>query len=282
MQWLTRVAQVRGFTEQARREGRRVGLVPTMGALHEGHLSLVRQARQDCDPVVVSVFVNPAQFGPTEDYRQYPRDLERDGSLLESLGAAAVFAPALEEVYPKGFDTWVEPGKFGDRLEGAHRPGHLRGVGTVVLKLFNMVQPHAAFFGQKDFQQMLLIRRMVRDLSLDLEIVSCPIVREDDGLALSSRNVYLQGADRVAAQVLSRSLKTAQQLVGSGERDAVRIVEEMKKVFAAEPRARLDYAEIADADNLEPLRRLDSCGVALVAARVGPARLIDNTLLKIS
>ena len=282
MRLLTRMAEVRGFTEHARSEGRRVGLVPTMGALHKGHLSLVQRARQDCDPVVVSVFVNPTQFGPTEDYRQYPCDLERDCLLLESLGAAAVFAPELEEVYPEGFDIWVEPGKFGDRLEGASRPGHFRGVATVVLKLFNMIQPHAAFFGQKDFQQMVLIRRMVRDLSLDLEIVSCPIVREDDGLALSSRNVYLKGEDRVAARVLSCSLKRAQELVGSGERDAGRIVEEMKKVFAAEPRARLDYAEIADADNLEPLRRLESCGVVLVAARVGPARLIDNTLLKIS
>ena len=282
MEWLTEIRQIRAFSARGRRADRRLGLVPTMGALHEGHLSLVRRAREERDLVVVSIFVNPAQFGPTEDYRKYPRNPEQDMRMLEPLGVKAVFAPEAGEMYPSGFDTWVEPGEAAESMEGAHRPGHFRGVATVVGKLLNIVQPQAAYFGQKDYQQMVIVRRMVRDLNLDIDIVVCPIVREEDGLALSSRNVYLKGEDRKAARVLSCSLKKAETLAASGERDAEKIVAEMKKIFATEPRAQLEYAEIVDGETLAPLKRLEPGSVALVAARVGPTRLIDNTILEIT
>ena len=202
--------------------------------------------------------------------------------MLEPLGVKAVFAPEAGEMYPSGFDTWVEPGEAAESMEGAHRPGHFRGVATVVGKLLNIVQPQAAYFGQKDYQQMVIVRRMVRDWNLDVDIVVCPIVREEDGLALSSRNVYLKGENREAARVLSCSLKKAETLAASGERDAEKIVAEMKKIFAAEPRAQLEYAEIVNGETLAPLKRLEPGSVALVAARVGPARLIDNTILEIT
>ena len=282
MEWLTEIRQIRAFSARGRRGDRRLGLVPTMGALHEGHLSLVRRAREECDLVVVSIFVNSAQFGPAEDYLKYPRNPEQDMRMLEPLGVKAVFAPEAGEMYPSGFDTWVEPGEAAESMEGAHRPGHFRGVATVVGKLLNIVQPQAAYFGQKDYQQMVIVRRMVRDWNLDVDIVVCPIVREEDGLALSSRNVYLKGENREAARVLSCSLKKAETLAASGERDAEKIVAEMKKIFAAEPRAQLEYAEIVNGETLAPLKRLEPGSVALVAARVGPARLIDNTILEIT
>ena len=282
MEWLTEIRQIRAFSARGRRGDRRLGLVPTMGALHEGHLSLVRRAREECDLVVVSIFVNSAQFGPAEDYLKYPRNPEQDMRMLEPLGVNAVFAPEAGEMYPSGFDTWVEPGEAAESMEGAHRPGHFRGVATVVGKLLNIVQPQAAYFGQKDYQQMVIVRRMVRDWNLDVDIVVCPIVREEDGLALSSRNVYLKGENREAARVLSCSLKKAETLAASGERDAEKIVAEMKKIFAAEPRAQLEYAEIVNGETLAPLKRLEPGSVALVAARVGPARLIDNTILEIT
>ena len=282
MEWLTEIRQIRAFSARGRRGDRRLGLVPTMGALHEGHLSLVRRAREECDLVGVSIFVNSAQFGPAEDYLKYPRNPEQDMRMLEPLGVNAVFAPEAGEMYPSGFDTWVEPGEAAESMEGAHRPGHFRGVATVVGKLLNIVQPQAAYFGQKDYQQMVIVRRMVRDWNLDVDIVVCPIVREEDGLALSSRNVYLKGENREAARVLSCSLKKAETLAASGERDAEKIVAEMKKIFAAEPRAQLEYAEIVNGETLAPLKRLEPGSVALVAARVGPARLIDNTILEIT
>ena len=282
MEWLTEIRQIRAFSARGRWGDRRLGLVPTMGALHEGHLSLVRRAREECDLVVVSIFVNSAQFGPAEDYLKYPRNPEQDMRMLEPLGVNAVFAPEAGEMYPSGFDTWVEPGEAAESMEGAHRPGHFRGVATVVGKLLNIVQPQAAYFGQKDYQQMVIVRRMVRDWNLDVDIVVCPIVREEDGLALSSRNVYLKGENREAARVLSCSLKKAETLAASGERDAEKIVAEMKKIFAAEPRAHLEYAEIVNGETLAPLKRLEPGSVALVAARVGPARLIDNTILEIT
>ena len=282
MEWLTEIRQIRAFSARERRGDRRLGLVPTMGALHEGHLSLVRRAREECDLVVVSIFVNSAQFGPAEDYLKYPRNPEQDMRMLEPLGVNAVFAPEAGEMYPSGFDTWVEPGEAAESMEGAHRPGHFRGVATVVGKLLNIVQPQAAYFGQKDYQQMVIVRRMVRDWNLDVDIVVCPIVREEDGLALSSRNVYLKGENREAARILSCSLKKAETLAASGERDAEKIVAEMKKIFAAEPRAQLEYAEIVNGETLAPLKRLEPGSVALVAARVGPARLIDNTILEIT
>ena len=282
MEWLTQISSMRAFSARARRAAQRVGLVPTMGALHEGHLSLVRRARDQCDLVVVSIFVNPTQFGPTEDYRRYPRNAEQDLKVLGPLGVDAVFAPEAGDVYPPGFDTWVEPGPEAEPMEGESRPGHFRGVATVVLKLLNIVQPQAAYFGQKDYQQMVVVRRMVSDLNLEIDIVVGPIVREKDGLALSSRNVCLKGEDRKAARVLSCSLKKAETLAASGERNAEKIVAEMKKIFAAEPRAQLDYAEIVDSESLESVKQLRPGSVALVAARVGPTRLIDNTILEIT
>lgn len=281
MELLTHISLMRTFSIRARQAAQRIGLVPTMGALHEGHLSLVRCARRECDLVVVSVFVNPTQFGPEEDYQQYPRDLEQDVKILKSFGVEAAFVPKVEDVYPSDFGTRVEPGQEAVPMEGVSRPGHFRGVATVVLKLFNIVQPHAAYFGRKDYQQLMVIRRMVNDLNLAIDIVACPIVREEDGLALSSRNICLKGKDRRAAHVLRTSLKKAEKMAASGERDAEKIVAEIKNVFAVEPCAQLDYVEIVDSETLKPLKQIQSGNVVLVAARVGTTRLIDNTVLEV-
>jgi pantoate--beta-alanine ligase len=260
----------------------RVGLVPTMGALHEGHLSLVRHARADDDVVVVSVFVNPTQFGPSEDYARYPRDSERDLALLRDLGTDLVFMPPVEEMYPEGFDTHVEVEKLTQRLEGASRPGHLRGVATVVAKLFNIVQPHRAYFGQKDAQQLAVIRRLTRDLDLPVEVVGLPTVREPDGLAMSSRNAYLSPEERKAALVLYRSLEAAQELWRSGVRDASLIRRRMNEVLAAPATgglARVDYVSVADAGTLEELETVDRPALVSLAVRIGKTRLIDNVTL---
>ena len=281
MELLTHISLMRAFSTQARQAVQRLGLVPTMGALHEGHLSLVQCARRECDLVVVSIFVNPTQFGPKEDYQQYPRDLERDIKILTSFGVEAAFVPKVEDVYPSNFGTCVEPGQEAALMEGVSRPGHFRGVATVVLKLFNIVQPHAAYFGRKDYQQLMVIRRMVNDLNLAIDIVACPIVREEDGLALSSRNSCLKGKDRRAAHVLRTGLKKAEKMAGSGERNAEKIVAEIKNVFAVEPCAQLDYVEIVDSETLKPLKQIQPGNVVLVAARVGTTRLIDNTVLEI-
>jgi len=265
---------------QARAEGRLVGLVPTMGALHEGHLSLMRAAQQRCQPVVVSIFVNPKQFGPSEDLEKYPRQMEADRTLLESLQVSHLFAPTAAEMYPDGFRTYVNVEGLGERLEGRSRPGHFRGVSTVVLKLFEIVQPHFAYFGRKDAQQARVIRQMVRDLNLDTEVVVCPVVREPDGLATSSRNAYLKGEERRAATVLYRALDAARQEIAHGERDAVRLVAVMRQVIGAEPLASADYVEIVDADTFEPVVRLRRTCLALLAVFVGSTRLIDNMLLE--
>ena len=249
-----------------------------MGALHEGHLSLVRQAKGQCDIVVVSIFVNPTQFGPREDLARYPRDLDRDVKLLQALGVEVVFAPAAEVMYPTGFETYVVPGETSVHLEGAARPGHFRGVATVVLKLLNIVRPDAAYFGQKDFQQAQIIRSMVEDLNLDTRLVICPLVREPDGLALSSRNAYLGPEERQAATILYRSLQRAEQSAHGGETKAASLLEEMRRIFAAEPRAQLEYAAIVDPVKLQPVERVMSGCIALVAARVGSTRLIDNLI----
>ena len=281
MELIRQVDQIRGLTARARLGGRCVGLVPTMGALHEGHLKLVRYAQRECDLVIVSLFVNPTQFGPKEDFSIYPRTLESDCKGLEEGGVDAVFAPEASEVFPARFDTWVVPGALAERFEGAKRPEHFRGVATIVLKLLNMVGPQAVYFGQKDYQQMLLIRRMVRDLDLDIEVVSCPTVREPDGVAMSSRNAYLEGEDRRAAQVLYRSLKRAEELVAAGERRGAALGEEIRTVIQAEPRAHFEYAEVVHPETLDLIDVIDSEAVALVAAHIGPARLIDNTILKL-
>ena len=256
-----------------------VGLVPTMGYLHEGHLSLVRRARQECDRVIVSIFVNPTQFGPQEDLSRYPRDLERDLRLLEPLGTDLVWLPTAEIMYPPGFQTWVEVETITRPLEGAMRPGHFRGVATVVAKLFNAVQPEKAYFGQKDAQQAAVVRRMARDLDFPVEIVICPIVREPDGLAMSSRNVYLDPEQRKAATVLYRSLSAAKQAYQAGERDAEEIRETMKEVLRKEPLAEVQYVSCADYDTLEELETVSGRALLSLAVLIGKTRLIDNMVL---
>lgn len=256
------------------------GLVPTMGYLHEGHLSLVRRARAENDHVAVSIFVNPTQFGPHEDLDRYPRDLNRDLSLLEPLGVDLVLAPPVEEMYPPGFQTKVVVEDVARPLEGAARPGHFVGVATVVCKLFNIFQPDRAYFGQKDAQQAVVIRRMARDLDFDLEIVVCPTVREPDGLAMSSRNVYLSPEERRAATVLFRALSAAQAAWQAGERDGERLRQQMRAVLAAEPLARPDYVSIADLDTLVELDQVGERALASLAVRIGATRLIDNLILE--
>ncbi|MGH9681126.1 MAG: pantoate--beta-alanine ligase [Candidatus Acidiferrales bacterium] len=273
-EWMKQVARQAGL------EGRVSGFVPTMGALHEGHMSLVRAARAECRPVVASIFVNPAQFGPKEDLGKYPRTFEADCRKLEDAGVEYLFAPEAEEMYPPGFCTWVNVAGLSERLEGKSRPGHFRGVTTVVLKLLQIVQPEKAYFGRKDAQQARLIRQMARDLHLDSEIVVCPIVREADGLALSSRNAYLQPDERRAATVLYRALDASRTAIWHGERDAMRLAAAMRELIRREPLAELDYAEVVDAETLEPVTRLRGACLALLAARIGATRLIDNLLIE--
>ena len=265
---------------QARAESRVIGFVPTMGALHAGHLSLVERARRDCDPVFASIFVNPKQFGPKEDLAKYPRTLEKDSEQLAGAGVRALFLPDSAEMYPAGFTTYVNVDGLSERLEGRTRPGHFRGVTTVVLKLLEIVQPTFAYFGRKDAQQARLITIMTRDLNLDTQIVLGPIVRESDGLAMSSRNVYLSAEERYAASALHRSLAAAGTEVRSGVRDAQRLLATMQNVLAAEPLARVDYLEIVDADSFEPVARVARPAFVLVAAYLGRTRLIDNMFLE--
>jgi pantoate--beta-alanine ligase len=265
---------------QARAEGRIVGLVPTMGALHEGHLSLVRAAQQQCAPVVVSIFVNPAQFGPKEDLAKYPRPIERDRALLEDLRVECLFAPTAAEIYPSDFRTFVEVGGLSERYEGRSRPGHFRGVATVVLKLFEIVQPHFAYFGRKDAQQARIVRQMASDLNLDTRIVVCPIVREADGLAMSSRNAYLGAEERQRATVLYRALEGARREILGGERDVTRLLGRMREVLKSEPDAEPDYVEIVDAESFEPVTLLRRECLVVLAVRVGGVRLLDNMLIE--
>lgn len=262
-----------------------VGLVPTMGFLHDGHLSLIRRARNECQHLIVSIFVNPAQFGPKEDLAKYPRDLERDLRLISSLetpSAASevmVWTPSAESMYPTGYQTWVEVEAMTHPLEGAMRPGHFKGVTTVVAKLFNAVQPHKAYFGQKDAQQVAVIRRMVRDLNFPIEIVVCPTAREADGLAMSSRNVYLDADQRKAATVLFHSLSAAKELYEAGERDAEKVRGKMKEVLASEPLAEPQYVSCADYDTLEELEVIRGKALLSMAVFIGKTRLIDNFVL---
>lgn len=280
MEIIHTVAWMKQVAREARREDRILGLVPTMGALHEGHLSLVREAKKQCLPLVVSIFVNPKQFGPAEDFKKYPRRLEEDRAALEELGVDYLFAPTAEEMYPHGFRTAVVVEDLEDRLEGHSRPGHFRGVTTVVMKLFEITQPRFAYFGRKDAQQLRIIRQMTSDLGLDTQVVACPIVREPDGLALSSRNAYLNGSERHAARALYRSLDTIRREVAAGERDAARLRSAMRRVLDREPGVATDYAEIVDADTLDPVVSLRGTCLALVAAFAGSTRLIDNALME--
>jgi pantoate--beta-alanine ligase len=280
MQTIHTIEWMKQIAHEARAQERILGLVPTMGALHEGHFSLIRAAQRECAPLVVSLFVNPKQFGPMEDLNKYPRTLEADRAALEALGVDYLFAPSPQEMYPLGFRTAVVVEGLSDRLEGRSRPGHFRGVTTVVLKLFEIVQPRFAYFGRKDAQQARLIRQMSADLNLDTSVMVCPIVREADGLALSSRNVYLKGEDRRAAAVLSRSLAAVHDEIAKGERDATRLLAALRRVLALEPRVALDYAEIVDSETLEPIVNLRGMSYILLAAKVGDTRLIDNALIE--
>jgi pantoate--beta-alanine ligase len=264
---------------RATRRGKRLGFVPTMGALHEGHLSLVRAAKASCDIVAASIFVNPTQFGPNEDLSKYPRDFGHDRDLLEKEGVELLFAPSVEEMYPAGAVTWVTVEELSGKLDGRSRPGHFRGVTTVVAKLFHIVEPDAAFFGQKDAAQVAIVRRMVRDLNFPAEIVARPIVREADGLAMSSRNAYLDPAQRRQALVLHRSLTRVLKSWEGGERSAEKLVAAGREEVAGEKSVRLDYFEIVDADSLDPVKNLADGALVAVAAFVGPTRLIDNILL---
>lgn len=274
IEWMKQIAHA------ARASDRLLGLVPTMGALHEGHFSLIRFAKRECSPAVVSIFVNPTQFGPSEDFSKYPRRMEDDRVALENLAVDYLFAPTAQEMYPPGFRTSVAVEGLSDRLEGRSRPGHFRGVTTVVLKLFEIVQPHRAYFGRKDAQQARIVRQMASDLNLDTEVIVRPILRDSDGLALSSRNVYLQGDDRRAATALSRSLTAVRDQVNRGERDVARLLSALRQVLGAEPRVALDYAEIVDAETLEPVVGLRGACYVLIAAKVGGTRLIDNALIE--
>ena len=265
---------------QARAESRVVGLVPTMGALHAGHVALVERARRECSNVIASIFVNPKQFGPTEDFAKYPRTLESDSEKLSAAGVDALFLPDAAEIYPAGYRTYVSVEGLSERLEGRSRPGHFRGVATVVMKLLEIVQPDFAYFGRKDAQQVRIISQMARDLNLDTEIVVCPIVREADGLALSSRNAYLNAEERRAAAVLHRALQTARGELAAGVRDALRLQTVLRTVLEAEPLAGVDYAEIVDADTFEPVTRIARPSYALLAVFVGKTRLIDNLFIE--
>ncbi|AEG58537.1 pantoate--beta-alanine ligase [Desulforamulus ruminis] len=274
------IEEIRSLINAVRAEGKTVGLVPTMGYLHQGHLSLVQEARRRCEVLVVSIFVNPTQFGPHEDYQTYPRDLQRDAGLLAGAGVDAVFAPEAAEMYPAGFSSYVDVSGVSQCLCGASRPGHFRGVATVVSKLFNIVRPDMAFFGQKDFQQVLVIKRMVEDLNMSVQIIDVPIVREEDGLALSSRNVYLSPEERSAALVLHRSLNLALDLVRSGERDTNRLKERIIKEITSEPLADIDYVEIRSLPHLSGLAELSGRALLALAVRFGKTRLIDNVVLE--
>jgi len=276
--------KVIGTIDEMRAESGRihgsVGFVPTMGYLHEGHLALVRRARSENITVVVSIFVNPSQFGPREDFDAYPRDTERDLSLLEREGVSLVFMPDAAEMYPPGFSTWVDVGQVSEGLEGEARTGHFRGVATVVCKLFNIVQPDRAYFGQKDAQQLVVIRKMVSDLDMDLEIVAVPTVREPDGLAMSSRNTYLSKEERQAAVVLWKALCLARGQWSTGERDAAVLRREMISLIEREPFANIDYVSVADPETLQEMDTVGDRALVSLAVRIGKTRLIDNTILE--
>ncbi|MDD3717463.1 MAG: pantoate--beta-alanine ligase [Actinomycetota bacterium] len=281
MRIVTSIGEMRDTVRERRGAGQLVGLVPTMGFFHAGHVSLMQAAREDCAFVVVSLFVNPTQFGPGEDLAEYPRDLDRDVEMAEAAGVDCIFHPEAREMYPERFLAYVEVKEAGEVLCGASRHGHFRGVATVVAKLFNIIPAHRAYFGLKDAQQVWVIRRMVRDLDFDVEVVACPTVREEDGLAMSSRNIYLKPEERKAATVLYRSLRLAGDLVAGGERHAARVLEEMNALIAGEPLVRTEYVEAVDWETLGPAGMLRGEVLIALAARVGKARLIDNILLDV-
>lgn len=275
------IAEIRDFVRKKKAGGKTVGFVPTMGYLHQGHMALVKKAREECGAVVVSIFVNPLQFGPREDFAEYPRDFDRDCRMLEEYGVDALFHPPVEEMYPRGFCTRVEVTGRTDCLCGKSRPGHFRGVATVVAKLFNIVQPDRAYFGQKDAQQVMVIKKMVEDLNMPLEIVAVPTVREVDGLAMSSRNVYLDTAQRAEAPLLYESLQAAARAASAGERDVRRLVEMVRDNLSAMGGASVDYVEIRSLPDLAEKEWLDSPSLLALAVKMGKTRLIDNIVLEV-
>ncbi|HMM22179.1 MAG TPA: pantoate--beta-alanine ligase [Selenomonadales bacterium] len=281
MEVVTRIPELKARLAKARQAERRIGFVPTMGYLHEGHLSLMRRAKAENDLVVASIFVNPIQFGPQEDFASYPRDLARDSRMAEQAGVDILFVPAVEEMYSRGHEnllTSVEVSRVSQGLCGASRPGHFRGVATVVTKFFHIVQPDTAYFGQKDAQQVVVIRRMVEDLNLDVRVIAAPIVREADGLAMSSRNVYLNPAERQAALVLSRSLAQAESLLRGGERNGAAIARAVRGIILQEPLASIDYIAVVNPDDLAELQTIETSVLVALAVRIGKTRLIDNLL----
>ncbi len=284
MRTITTIVDMQSEAERIRLSGKRIGFVPTMGYLHEGHLSLVRAAQKQADIIIMSIFVNPTQFGPAEDFERYPRDIVHDTSLAEGAGIDILFVPAVNEMYPNGFRTFVQVEQLSAVWEGKIRPTHFRGVATVVLKLFNIVKPHVAVFGQKDIQQAIILRQMVNDLALDVRMVITPIIREADGLAMSSRNVYLNFEERNQAPLLRKSLDRAEQMIRDGERDTVLIRRDMEEIITLAPLAKIDYITIAEDDRLEGISRLEKGGnyIIALAVRFGTTRLIDNTLIHIS
>jgi len=276
MDIINNIAEIRKIVKKHKKEGKTVGFVPTMGFLHEGHASLIEKARKENDIVVVSIFVNPIQFGANEDLDKYPRDMERDKKLVSDVGGDYIFAPEVKEMYPEKLYTYVDVEKLSEGLCGAKREGHFRGVATVVTKLFNIVSPDRAYFGQKDAQQVAVIRKMVKDLNVDVEVVSCPIIREEDGLAKSSRNTYLNSDERAAALVLSKSLEYAKKLIGEGKLSTASIIESMKEFINKEPLAKVDYIEIVDRDNLNEVETIERPVLIAIAVYIGKTRLIDN------
>lgn len=282
MKIISSVSEMQAFAEELRRSGKRIGLVPTMGYLHEGHLSLIRRAREVSDAVIVSIFVNPTQFAPNEDFERYPRDIERDTSLLHSEGVTILFTPSVEEMYPAGFSTYVVPESISSILEGKFRPAHFRGVATIVAKLFLIAHPHAAMFGQKDAQQSIIIKRMVRDLNFDTQIIVAPIMREKDGLAKSSRNIYLSPGERNDAAILFQSLNKAEEMIHKGEASAAVIIKEVEKIIHTKKTAVIDYVAVNDAESLAEIAEIQKGKSILVslAARFGKTRLIDNIIVQ--
>jgi len=280
MQIITTIKQMQGYSDALRQQQKRIAVVPTMGYLHEGHLSLVRIAKELADAVIVTIFVNPKQFGPNEDFTAYPRDMDRDVHLVATVGADCIYTPAPGEMYPEGYQTTVRVNKLTEHLCGISRPSHFEGVTTVVAKLFNATKPHVAVFGEKDFQQLQVIRRMVRDMDMDMDIIGAPIVREPDGLALSSRNKYLSAQERTAALVLSRSLFEIRELCAQGEHDALKLSQQVWQNISAEPLAKIDYIKVCDLETLEDVSQIRRDAIVALAVFFGKTRLIDNVILK--
>jgi pantoate--beta-alanine ligase len=281
MQIIKSVSEMNNLQKWWRGEGRAIGFVPTMGALHEGHLSLIRRSKEENDRTVVSIFVNPAQFGPHEDLQKYPRSIELDLEKLYALHADAVFMPDESEMYPEGYSTSIDMGDMGMMLCGSDRPGHFNGVATVVAKLFNIIMPHRAYFGQKDFQQSVVIKKLVREMNFPVDIVVCPIVREPEGLAMSSRNAYLSEEERKASLILYRALKLGEELINSrGLDDTSAVKKEMEKLLKSEPLVKIDYVDIVDPHSLDPIQRILFAGAICIAVKIGNTRLIDNIVVE--